>query len=591
MESFNFDEEFYCSMLRKYSNADNFTQLMLSTRDYNSINSLYFQLQKLLEYRIDVLNIYEYYSFALLFQVATRNDLIGCDSLVYQMLLYMHSYEGIENNIFSSDYVWQVYLTCKGYEKLAARYLSNRQICDSQFNDLIKQINEDSAFYEKKDKEIDYSKLKIQLKETELDLQDKKNALTDYLISIWIHGKTGDVFFDSFRRYVAGDNKSCIDLRENVLPFGLDDFWIDNSLSSAKYQLHELGFLEDNNKFRNVTLNDIITANAPNGSYEVVTLVASYLKLANHEKREVDISNLAYSWSMYYEHKDYSVFTIDEALTVFETKDLIKWEQSFEIIARLMKQSDKGISHLLTSYVNQKDPSFVDKINKMGYFRNNDFRIWFWELNPENYNCFSNSEVVAQVMELLSTYNYSKTIEGQYVRNIMLSKHRDLVLCGIKKYGYSILTPDDDLIPLLEAADVKYLSANKSEETQYVPLKNGYIHEEDFEYIKGQKIGYFEIAQYADGWYSCLPFVDLFSIYAKEDIQRDYHAIVHKSMFARVCDNNYIGNWSFLIGNIPKFLLQYEIDVDWEKLYASFNDFLDLSLIYYVDSKELPSTN
>ena len=45
MDSFEFDEEFYLKMLKKYSNANSFTELMLSTRDYNSITSLYVQLK------------------------------------------------------------------------------------------------------------------------------------------------------------------------------------------------------------------------------------------------------------------------------------------------------------------------------------------------------------------------------------------------------------------------------------------------------------------------------------------------------------------------------------------------------------------
>jgi hypothetical protein len=89
-----------------------------------------------------------------------------------------------------------------------------------------------------------------------------------------------------------------------------------------------------------------------------------------------------------------------------------------------------------------------------------------------------------------------------------------------------------------------------------------------------------EISQYADGWYSCLPFVDVFSLYPKEEIQQNYITIIHNAMFARVSDNDYIGNWNQLIGNIPALLLRYDIDVDWEQIYNIFNTFLDLSLIY-----------
>ena len=360
---------------------------------------------------------------------------------------------------------------------------------------------------------------------------------------------------------------------------GLEQFWVNSSLNAARYHLHELGLLGDENKFRNISLYELIISNAPNGSFEVVNLVASYLKLANHEAREIDISSLEYSWSMYYEHKDYSVATIDDALITFEDKELFDERQSFKIISDLMEQSDKGISHLLTSYVNKKGVDYVGKINEMGYFRDNDYRINFWDLNPENYDVFDNWEVVEMVMRLLGRHYRLKTIQGEDIRNIMASKHMELFLYGIKKYDYSILSPDEDLILNLKSNNVKYVGMNKAEEPVHVPLTHGYIYKKDFEYIAEQKLGYLEIASYANGRGSCLPYIDVFRIYKKEDIQKDYKNIIHKAMFARVSDNDYIGNWYLLIGNILLFLMQYEIDVDWKKLYGIFNDFLKLSLI------------
>ena len=53
---------------------------------------------------------------------------------------------------------------------------------------------------------------------------------------------------------------------------------------------------------------------------------------------------------MYHNRKDYSVSTIEEALLAFEAKELLDWKQSFKIIDKLLGQSEKGISNLLTSY-------------------------------------------------------------------------------------------------------------------------------------------------------------------------------------------------------------------------------------------------
>ena len=50
-------------------------------------------------------------------------------------------------------------------------------------------------------------------------------------------------------------------------------------------------------------------------------------------------------------------------------------------------------------------------------------------------------------------------------------------------------------------------------------------------------------------------------------------------MYARAPKSEYIGDWYLLLGNILEFLIEYEINVDWEKLYGIFMNFLDVSLI------------
>lgn len=119
------------------------------------------------------------------------------------------------------------------------------------------------------------------------------------------------------------------------------------------------------------------------------------------------------------------------------------------------------------------------------------------------------------------------------------------------------------------------------DDNKYIPLNYGCIQERDFDYIKEQKIGYMDVARYTDGWYSCLPYIDVFTIFDKADIQRDYLNIIYEAMFAKCCNQTYIGEWHLLIGNIIKFLKKFEIDVDYFKLYYIFIEFLDISLIWH----------
>lgn len=71
----------------------------------------------------------------------------------------------------------------------------------------------------------------------------------------------------------------------------------------------------------------------------------------------------------------------------------------------------------------------------------------------------------------------------------------------------------------------------------------------------------------------------MYEIYEKQDIQNDYMNIIHNSLFARASNIGYLGNWNLLLGNIIEFLLDYEIDVDWDKLYTIFNEFLNITLL------------
>jgi len=579
MQAFDFDDEFYEKVLKKYSQFSEFENLMLSTRDYNSIQSFYNQLQIVLEDRQEILDIYQYYAFTLLYQIANRNDLIGDDSMIVQMLVYINKHGNIEDEIFSSDYIWQVYLTCNNLEKMAFQYLNNRHISEGQFYDLIKHINEDVSFFERKEKIIQFDDLIKDICDEDMHSIDKDEVLADYLVSIWIHGNAEDKFYECFNEYV-NNGKNCVDvLLPELEKYKFDKFWIERSLSMAEYKLHELGFFGDKNKFRNISLLDTILKAGKEGSYSAVTLAASYMKLANYEKRNIDIESLVYAWVMYFNHKDYSVYSIDTALIVLEKKKLIQEDESFEIITELMNRSDDGISHLLTSYVNKKGTKYIDKLNKAGYFSRRDCKIRFWELKPEMYSCFSKQEMKKQITDLLGVHYYGKTIDGEDLKTVMKSVYKNMVLDGIEFYEYSILSPDDQYVSDLKDRGIKYIGSEEKRKEKYLPFEYGNIHEHDKQYIIDNKIGFDEISKYTDGWYSCLPFVRMYEIYEKQDIQNDYMKIIHNSLFARASNIGYLGNWNLLLGNILEFLLDYEIDVDWDKLYTIFNEFLNITLL------------
>lgn len=579
LDAFCFDDDFIDTLLKRYSQASYFKELVLSTCDYDSVYAFYVYLHRMLETRMDALDIYGHYSFSLLYQITTRNNLIGYDSLVFQVLKYMNTHGGIEDHIFSSEYIWQVYLACCGLGENTKQYLVNNHMGDNQFCELIRSLRADTAFYDKLKTGVNYSTL-IQQLEKEDNILQRGDVLVDYLVRLWIHGSPSDPFYSSFCQFVDNQNASCPDIQLAMHKYGFDEFWLSYKLKSAVYQLYELGALDDKNPFRGCTLCELILQNVHKGSFEVASLVASYIKLANFEKRDIDINSVALWWTMYYARKDYSVYTIDDALITLENKGLIEWKKSIEILSSILTQSEKGVSHLLTSYVRKKGPVFFGTLNEFGYLSDNRYSIDFWAFPTEFYELIREDDIMNHLSNLIRQYHRTQNIDEHYLRSVVFSSHVGRILQVLSFLDFTVTDPSPEVARVLDQYSVKYIRERAPEQTsEYVPLQRGSIQEEDFGYIAENNIPYLEIARYADGWQSCLPLVSVFSLYPKESIQKDYLEIIHTAMFTRVSDNAYVGNWYRLIGNIPVFLHMYEIEVDWEKVSSILFDFLELSLI------------
>lgn len=580
LASFDLDDEFLNELLKKFSDFNVFEKILTSTVDFNSITSFYYQLQRILETRKDVLSIYEYYSFCLIFQAATRNDLVGCDGLIYQVLVYIHKHGGIENQIFSSGIMWNLYLACKQQEDITRKHIMDAHYGESQFYDLINSVNDEICFFDRLEKKVLFSDIEENIIDSHRNTTEKADLLEDYLISTWIHGNSMETFHDQFVEYVDTENE--VLFSKDFKEYGFDDFWCKFIPHRAKIKLHELGFFGAENKYRGTTLMEMINEYAPEGSFTVVPVAQSVLRLANYENKEIDIYSVNYAWTMYGQRKDYSVYTIEDALIIFEEKGLIQEKESIELIHRLMDQSEKGIRHLMSSYINKKGVECTKRLIKDGYFSRRDFEADIFDLLPENINCFTKQQIKSKLDEMMFYHRTFKTVEYRDICNVFESDYCNMMLDALEYFEYSILgTVEEGLIEqkVLEHG-IKYIGKKEKEEKEYIPFDGGYIHEEDGKYIKENKVKASEIARYVDGWDSCLPFPQFYNICDLAELEEDYLNILHKSIFARVTDREYVGNWCLLIGNIPQFLEVCCIEMDWNRMFEIFKHFLKVSLIY-----------
>ncbi len=587
LSSFEFIDDFYKELLLIYSQADNFSTLLKKTLDFNSISSFYSQLRRVLEQREGILNVYDYYSFALIYQMANRNDMLGFDGLVYQILVYINSHLIIEEEIFSTGALWNTFILLKLQNEASyKKYLTDNMYDPDQIYDLYETCNNEKYYFKKRENKPNYKKVLEKLQNNDISQFNKQDILIRYMVNVWVNQDQDDIYFKILDEYLNNDEKiSTYHLRRIVEEYGIESRWSATMLSSLKYQLNELGLFGEDNLFYNKNLDDVIKEKAADGSFEVAEYAKSFIRLANHEQRQIDIYSVNRVWTMYYNRKDYSVLTLDTALIIFEKFGFLEELKSIDIIRKVMNQSEKGIRHLLKSYINMKDNSIINKLDQMDVFNNSDFRVDIFDLLPEKINHLSIEQIDNRIDEMLLYHNYSKIIEYENIENPLQSKYCRRVLEAIDHYGYKIsgLIDDEKIEELIIKKEIEILKQLKEEEKEFIPFRNGCIHEEDMDYIKDNQIGFLEVSRYSDGWYTCLPFVDVYSLFDLDEIRMHYLKIIHNSMFSRVSDREYIGNWYLLIGNIPQFLEQYKIDIDWGKMYEVLKWFLKESLIYDID--------
>lgn len=583
--AFHFEEDFLKQLLRQYSDFGALKKLFATTIDFDSIASFYQQLRRILEKCKETLDLYQYYSFVLIYQVVTRNDLFGYEGLVYQILLYVHKHSNIVDSIFSSGIMWNVYLLCSERGDLTERFIEDSLYGNFQFGTMIETLEAEVNFFNCLKQETDRYAILELIKTTENGQLEKSDLLKEYLVSASLHGMECDELKHEFEVYLNTSDISL--LKAKLHGLDIEDYFIERAIKGAEYQLKELGVGGKSNMFRSSSLMGIIEKYAPDGSFETSNIAHSYLRLANYENRSVDINSINYLWSMYAQRKDYSVHTLDRALILFEEQGLLKEEESIEILNRLIEQSEKGIRLLLTSYVNTKGIECTIRLVESGRLFTKDFNVDIFDLSPENLNCLPKWCISSRTMRLLYYHRYTKSIDVSDLENVLLSNYCEYVLEILHTHNYSFTgTTNEEIAKRIKAAGVNTSELSSIQEKEYIPFEHGCIHEKDLTYIQENHIPLIECVRYADGWHHCMPFLSLFEEQDASLLKENYLNLLHESIYAKVVEGRYIGDWYNLIGNIPKYLKICDIDLSWAKMLGILKEFFDCSLIYYPEINE-----
>lgn len=457
--SFDFDHEFKKTVLIQYSDFQTFIELISANYDLDSVREFYQSLKSSLEFLPGIFDIYQYYSFILISQITERDNMSGNYGLYLVLLSYLSKIGVSEVEIYSSGILWSVYslviLNDKGDElrKLYSKHHLNENIEISSIN---KDYQKERTYFDVLKEVPSIDKIISDIKQ-DSNQSNKRDKIIDLFASVYLHNITDFPLYGFIDRYL----KKEVDRYESVICYsfcndcGLEKgYWTSNILPNMEFRIYSLGGLVDKkNIFKDNSLDKIISMYSHLGSYEVCNYVLSYIRLALHEHRKIDIMSIWKYCFMYFNHKDMTTHTLSKALVVFEKYDYIDPFSSIKLITCMANMSDEGRRDYLSSYINNKDESFIHQCIGYGVF-DGMYPIDIFDLHPKHINFLGEWRVHNRIQKLFSDRSpYSKFIDFADIRYVLDSKYSDYLISQIKARQFSVHDVPDEYLSMLKDID------------------------------------------------------------------------------------------------------------------------------------------
>lgn len=573
--TFDFDDDFIKEVLKLYCSFDTFEEISHNF-DFESVKIFYLNLRKILKDYPDTLNIYQYYSFILIYMIVDRDDYFSNFSLFYQIFRYANWKGYDESDIYSNGVMWSLYQYYKednlySFEKLLeTKYYDEERLID----ELNREWDIENLFYEEDCKIADENII-----EEIIRCEFNYKLLEDYLAYIWINKYEHSKYYSFIDNFV---NKSWNWSDEMEFNKILDELKIrtitaQNIMNSAKLRIYQCGHLEDENIYSKFTLSEYIANNLNKMSCYLYSELLGYLRFNNTLKIDFDYTEIFKYFNMYSFHKDYSVETMDTALLIFEKHECIHEDDSINLILNTMNKSEKGIRHLSLDYLSEKTS---DKIESLLDTYDLDFDSQIGYLDEDKINKFPEKIVFKNFFK----FNSGREIDFNNVKNILKSKYKNKLLQHLKSLKLNVYNVPNECLEFFEENNIlyeeykdDYIIYDNPDETI---LERGYLKREDFDEIKFEGITHLDLAKLQNGNHDCLTYPNLFKIYDDDIIKEDLLLIIHNSITTNVYfSDRFFANMYYCLGNIPYLIDYYNVEIDWNKLFNIFKRFIEESSI------------
>ena len=587
--SFDLDKPMKVEILRKYADIDCFYRIYKDCIDFEAIRLFYNQLRHWLpELEADAFSIYTYYDLALITNILMRDQISTMNEFLYtyvQCLLF-NGYS--DDDITSSEYLFGMYYYYKTKDPILLYNITTEQHYDTNnfYQKLEYEVWAEDNYFNRHLKPVEKKRLKGFLSKEWINI-DTLEYIPHLLANIYIHNTEINELKDFYQAvclYIhKNENQGIKNLEKALSPFksvnaDLSPYY----LAKAKDIILSLGTDTLPNEYLTHTLRELILKYTPEGSFNVWPKVLNYIRLSLHQNKKIDLANITSFFAMYQQRKDMTVINLPEALKIYEDKGFITIEKALDIIVFTQSMSEKGIRHLLREYLELHQPDIISIVLKK--YHPAQLHITWFDLPAEHINCFPDELFEYALNQQLFYWNsYSKEVKFDEIKNLFLSDRKQELVNLLKFFKYRItIEKHNPYLKELQALKCS-LSLNDSTEnnknirSSEERFNQGILDADSIDFIKENKLNITDIAGYTDGYYSVFSDINIFKIYPKDQVKENVLLILRNALIGRIKTIDEFACLFYFVGNLPKFMDEYDITVEYKKLYDSFMKFLKIS--------------
>lgn len=597
---FDLGKEEKKAIVKWYSSINNFKELMREVVDFEAIQDFYKQLRETLpELSADDLDITAYYDLSLIINIVNRDHMSTLNEFYYTYILSLLEHGFTEEDVTSSRYLFGMFYYIRTNDGSLLLNTTSDENYDTKhfYRELRNDIEEEATFFEDHEEPLSEERINELLYDTK-SFHHRK-AVAYILEDLYIFKDQGPNFRGlmlAVQKYLDGSEQEGIYILKDIFDkLKIDSFHSNWVLMDVKKHLLALGKLPDRNDYLNLSLKDYLSKYKEKGSFDMWAGILNYLRLALHQNRKIDLLSISAFWTKYYQRKDYSFCSFDNALSIFEEKGIINWQQSVRLINQIQEISEKGYGNLLADYIQKHKPEFVLTLIKHYSFK--DLDITWFDLPSEYINLLPENIYHFAISKILQYHQTNREFRFEKIANVLRSNKADLLKEDLKFSRFTIgINQNDPAVSELQNEKIAYLEippdSRYTGSTPEERFDQGILDDKNNNLIAEKELQPWEVAAFSDGYYSALAKPDLFLQFEREKIRLNINSILYTALIGKTKSINTLNSVWYFPGNILKILNDNEIPVDHAILFQSFVTFLELSMFELPAASEVSySTN